>query len=86
MKRKEKSVTGDNEMKNLRRVLLLLLLCFSIAQAVPVSGIGPIAAKAAQKEGLKKEKGKYYFYKKGKKVKKKMGDRCQGNDRVPILF
>ena len=55
-------------MKKIKQAVLLLLLFVSFAQTA-APGVGPIAARAAGAEGLVKEKGKYYFYADGKKVK-----------------
>ncbi len=58
-------------MRKCKRILLLLLLCLGFSQMASMPGIGPAMAKAAAKEGLKTEKGKIYFYVKGKKIKNK---------------
>ncbi len=58
-------------MRKCKRILLLLLLCLGFSQMAAMPGIGPATAKAAAKEGLKTEKGKIYFYVKGKKIKNK---------------
>ena len=61
-------------------VLLALLLCFSVTadtvtvRAFPeqtgVPSVRRVQMKQTVKNGLKKEKGKYYYYEKGKKVRK----------------
>ena len=64
-------------MKKPRMLALLLAACIGLSQA-PAAGLTieaqaasstSSAKKAAKKSGLVREKGKYYYYSKGKKVK-----------------
>lgn len=56
-------------MKKWKKILAVLL-CLLFVQAPVLSLTEPVTVEAAAvKSGLKKEKGKYYFYVKGNKVK-----------------
>ena len=56
-------------MKKWKKILAVML-CLLFVQAPVISMTEPVAVEAATvKSGLKKEKGKYYFYVKGNKVK-----------------
>ena len=57
-------------MKKWKRILALLF-CLCFAQALPVFLSAPLMVQAAEKSGLQKENGKYYYYSGGKKVKNK---------------
>ena len=55
-------------MKEMKK-LLFALLCLVLVQTVFISGSAVTEVKAATvKSGLKKEKGNYYYYVKGKKI------------------
>lgn len=56
-------------MKKWKKILAVML-CLLFVQAPAISLTAPVTVEAAAvKSGLKKEKGKYYFYVKGVKVK-----------------
>lgn len=56
-------------MKKWKKILAIML-CLLFVQAPVISLTAPVTVEAAAvKSGLKKEKGKYYFYVKGTKVK-----------------
>ncbi len=59
-------------MKKIKRLkkLLIVLLCFAMLQVPEFSAFGPsVVSAATSKSGLKKEKGKYYYYIKNARVK-----------------
>ena len=55
-------------MKRLKTVLLLLMLSFCI-QITAAPGTVNAAGATVKKTGLVKQKGKYFYYQKGKKLK-----------------
>ena len=63
-----KRAKGVMKMKKCKKILILVL-CLLMVQ-IPVLTVSPAETvqAATVKSGLKKEKGKYYYYEKGKKV------------------
>lgn len=55
-------------MKRLKKVMAMLLLMLLVAAPVVSAATQPVTVEAATKTKLKKVKGKYYAYEKGKKV------------------
>ncbi len=77
---------GEPEMKKWKRLFLLLFLCLTVSQTASLPGLAPATVKAAAKEGLKSEKGKYYFYVAGKKIKNKWRTIVEGTTEYRYYF
>ncbi len=57
-------------MKRIKKILTLVL-CLLMVQTVALPAVAPTTVQAAVKNGLKKERGNYYYYVNGKKVTNK---------------